>query len=135
MSLLLALIGAFVGTAAPRRLDVGPTAPYHTIAAAVADARDGDTIVVHAGTYREPQVVVARRIVLEGDGLPVLDGEGHHALMLVTADDVTVRGFVFRNVGTSFVEDRAALRADHVRGCSFDQIDSRMRSSASISRT
>lgn len=120
MSLLLALIGAFVATAAPRRLDVGRAAAYRTIAAAVADARDGDTVVVHAGTYREPQVVVSRRIVLEGDGSPVIDGEGRHALMLVTADDVTVRGFVFRNVGTSFVEDRAALRADHVRGCSFD---------------
>ena len=120
MRLLLPLLGAYVGMAAPRRLDVGPASTYRTIGAAVADARYGDTVVVHAGTYREPQVVIARRIVLVGDGLPVLDGEGQHALMLVTADDVTVRGFVLRNVGTSFVEDRAALRADHVHGCSFD---------------
>ena len=120
MSLLLAMLGALVGTAAPHRIDVGPAAAYQTIGAAVAAARDGDTVVVHAGTYREPQIVIARRIVLVGDGWPVLDGEGQHALMLVTADDVTVRGLVLRNVGTSFVEDRAALRADHVRNCSFD---------------
>jgi nitrous oxidase accessory protein len=119
VSLLLALLAAYVGPA-PRRLEVGPRAPYSTIAAAVAAAQDGDTVIVHAGTYREPVVTIARRIALVGDGWPVLDGEEKHALVLVTGDDVTVRGLVLRNVGTSFVEDRAALRADHVRGCSID---------------
>ena len=33
---------------------------------------------------------------------------------------MTVRGFVLRNVGTSFVEDRAAIKAEHVHGCSID---------------
>src|SRR5262249_30824063 len=71
----------------------------------------------HAGTYREPLIVIGKPIVLVGDGNPVIDGEGKHGLILVTADDVTVRGFTLRNVGTSFVEDRAALKVMHAKGC------------------
>ncbi|HEY3532964.1 MAG TPA: nitrous oxide reductase family maturation protein NosD, partial [Casimicrobiaceae bacterium] len=42
-------------------------------------------------------------------------------LILVTADDVTVRGLVMRNVGTSFVEDRAALRVTAAHGCAIER--------------
>ena len=105
---------------AQQRLDVLPGRANGAIGAAVSASHDGDTVVVHAGVYREPLVTVARRIVLIGDGEPVLDGEGKHALVLIAADDVTVRGFVLRNVGTSFVEDRAAIKATHVHGCSID---------------
>ena len=105
---------------AQRRLDVSPTATILSLGAAVAAARTGDTIVVHAGLYREPLVVVDKRLTILGDGEAVLDGEGKHALMLVTADDVTIRGLVLRNVGTSFVEDRAAIRVTGAHGCAIE---------------
>jgi nitrous oxidase accessory protein len=102
---------------AQRQLDVWPDHGLRSVGAAVAAAHNGDTVVVHAGLYREPQIVVDKRVAIIGDGEPVLDGEGKHAILLVTADDVTVRGLVLRNVGTSFVEDRAAIRVNHARGC------------------
>jgi nitrous oxidase accessory protein len=118
----LALIWLFVpaALAAQRRFDVTPGGAYQTVGAGVAAAQNGDTVVVHAGRYREPLVTIDKRIALVGEGTPILDGEGNHGLILVTADDVTVRGLVLRNVGTSFVEDRAAIKASHVRGCSLD---------------
>lgn len=113
------LLGLIAITAAEGQgtIDVGATQSYHTIGAAVAAAHIGDRIVVHAGLYREPAIHVDKRIALVGEGWPVLDGEGKHALVLITADDVTVRGLVLRNVGTSFVEDRAALRVSNTHGC------------------
>lgn len=102
---------------AQRQLDVWPDRGLRSVGAAVAAAHNGDTVVVHAGLYREPQIVVDKRVAIIGDGAPVLDGEGKHAILLVTADDVTVRGLVLRNVGTSFVEDRAAIRVNRARGC------------------
>ena len=105
---------------AQRVVSVSPSGPFRTIAAGVAAAAAGDTIVVHRGTYREPLITVAKPIVLIGDGEPVLDGAGAHGLLLVTADDVTVRGLVLRNVGVSFVEDRAAIKVDHARHCSIE---------------
>ena len=91
--------------------------PRGTITSAVAHAHDGDVIRVEPGTYAEPMIVVDKQVTLLGDGWPVLDGQAAHQIMSITADDVTVRGFVFRNVGTSFVEDRAALKVTKARGC------------------
>jgi nitrous oxidase accessory protein len=105
---------------AQRRLEVSAATAFHSVTAAVAAARNGDTIVVDAGIYREPQIIVDKRIAIIGHGAPVLDGEGKHALLLVTADDVTIRGLVLRNVGTSFVEDRAAIRVKSANGCTID---------------
>src|SRR5512132_1638108 len=106
---------------AQRQLDVWPDRGLRSVGAAVVAAHNGDTVVVHAGLYREPQIVVDKRVAIIGDGEPVLDGEGKHAILLVTADDVTIRGLVLRNVGTSFVEDRAAIRVNGARGCVIDR--------------
>lgn len=114
IALLVAVVLAVPST---RTIHVSASGAYRTVAEGLAAARGGDTVIVHAGVYHEPLIVVGKPIVLLGAETPVLDGDGQHGLVLITADDVTVRGFVFRNVGTSFVEDRAALRANGVHGC------------------
>jgi nitrous oxidase accessory protein len=118
---LVAVAGRVAPLVAQRTLDVAPAGRgYRTIASAVIAARPGDRVIVHRGVYREPLVVLDKPIMLVGRDAPVLDGEGTHGLLLVTAPDVTVRGLVLRNVGTSFVEDRAALRVEGAHGCTID---------------
>jgi nitrous oxidase accessory protein len=102
---------------AERDIVVDPRGRVKTITEAIALAGDGATIRVSAGTYREPTLVIAKRVTLDGGGLAIVDGEGKRAPMLVTADDVTVRGFVVRNTGTSQVEDRAAIRVKNAHNC------------------
>jgi nitrous oxidase accessory protein len=101
----------------PRQFDVGAKTAFTTISAAVRAARPGDTVRVHAGVYAESTLVVDKPLTIVGDGFPVLDGRGKHGLIVVTADDVTVQGLVLRNVGSSFVEDRAAVRVTNAHGC------------------
>jgi len=118
-ALTLALCGE--RALAQRTLDVAPNGVLPTLAAAVESARPGDRIVVHAGIYRGPTAnVTTPRITIEGQGAAVLDGENTRGLIVITADDVTVRGLTLRNIGTSFVEDRAALRVNAARGCVID---------------
>lgn len=113
-----ASLGIVPGTAsAQRTLTVGAGAQYATLGSAIQAARGGDRITVRAGTYREPTIVVDRPLEIVGEGLPTLDGEHDRQIMLVTADDVTVRGLRFANVGVSFVKDNAALRFEGVRNC------------------
>jgi len=124
IALLVVLVALGVGgDAAPlrHRIDVSASGAARSIGAAVASAHSGDTVIIHAGLYREPQIVVDKPLTIIGSGEPVLDGEGKHGLVLVTADDVTIRGLVLRNVGTSFVEDRAAIRVTSARGCVIEQ--------------
>jgi nitrous oxidase accessory protein len=118
--MLLALVVRGDLALAQHRLEVSPATPFHSVTAALAAARNGDTVIVHAGIYREPQITVDKRVAIVGQGEPVFDGEGKHGLLLVTADDVTIRGLVLRNVGTSFVEDRAAIKVNSARRCSIE---------------
>lgn len=92
-----------------------------TIDAALRQARKGDRIVITAGTWRlDAPLLVAHQVEIEGEGWPVLQGAGGHELMRVTADSVHVRGLVFRNVRTSFIDDRAAIRFLEVEGCAVE---------------
>ena len=118
-SLVLTIVIAV--TAAPhppaRRLVVAHAGPIATVTAALEQARAGDTIVVTAGVYREPRIEIRVPVVLLGEGLAVLDAGGAHEALTVKADNVTVRGLTIRNASPSFVEDRAGIRLDGVRGC------------------
>jgi nitrous oxidase accessory protein len=118
--ILIAGLALAVGSQDPRpsaTLVVGPDGPYRTLAAAVAAAAPHDTVRVRPGVYREPEVVVDRPLVLIGEAGAVLDGEGERALMDIVADSVTVRGFTFRDTGSSFTDDRAAVKVEKARFC------------------
>lgn len=96
---------------------VGSATAYPTIAAALAGAADGDTILVPAGDYREPTPLELRhRVVLRGEGRPVLHG-GAGNLLVIRADSVTVTGLVLDGMEPSATEDRAAILVEGARAC------------------
>ena len=113
----IALTSLATSLAAQRTVVVSPVGPVRTITEGVRRASPGDRILVKAGTYREPTIIVDKRLEIEGVGLPVLDGEGERQIMTIAADDVTVRGLHFVHVGTSYVEDRAAIKVAGAKGC------------------
>lgn len=96
---------------------VSPTGPVRRIGEAVARVAPGGRVLVQAGVYREPTIVIESSVVLEGAQGAVIDGEHERALMVVSADGVAIRGLTFRNTGGSHVEDRAALRVFDAFDC------------------
>jgi len=109
--------GPAAAVSAPATHIVCPDCELRTLTAALARVRPGDRIVLRAGLYRESPVVVDKPVEIVGEGGPVLDGAGEHEILTIRADDVTVRGLVLRNSGTSFTRDLAGIRAEHVRNC------------------
>jgi nitrous oxidase accessory protein len=103
--LLLAVIAANATT-----LLVGPSKPYKTIRQAISKATDGDTILIHAGVYKEGQIIIQKKLVLRGIGYPVLDGERKYEIITIRKNGVVVEGLVLRNSGRSSYNDIAALR-------------------------
>jgi nitrous oxidase accessory protein len=115
--LLLAGSAPAGGLGAQASIVVSPTGAVRTIAEAIRIARPGARIVVQAGVYREPPIVVTRPVTIAGEPGAVLDGEEARQIMTVQADDVTIRGLEFRRVGTSHVEDRAAIKVQDATNC------------------
>ena len=106
-----------MGQAISQDIVVEPGGALPTVGAALATARPGDRILVRAGIYREPTIVVSVRVSIEGEPGAVLDGERAEDVLLVTADSVSIRGLTIRNVATSYMDDRAAIKFQEVSGC------------------
>ncbi|MEZ5041970.1 MAG: nitrous oxide reductase family maturation protein NosD [Saprospiraceae bacterium] len=77
---------------------------------ALLQASDGDEILLQAGYYRESNIIVDKRVMIRGKGMPVLDANFVGEILTVTADSVTIEGIEFRNAGKSHIKDLAAIR-------------------------
>jgi nitrous oxidase accessory protein len=97
------------------RLVVKPEGPYTTIEAALEAATENDTIEVHSGVYSGP-LTVEKSVTLIGIDMPVIDGGGEGTVVIITADDVTMRGFTIRNSGqnNSHEDSGLVIQADRV---------------------
>jgi len=106
--------------AAQRDVTVSPAGPVSSLGDALRDAQPGARVTVRAGIYREPTIVVTRPVTIIGEPGAVLDGEETRQIMIVQADDVTIRSLEFRRVGTSHVEDRAAIKVQDAQNCTIE---------------
>jgi hypothetical protein len=98
-------------------LRVGSGKKYSTIAAAVAAAKNGDTIEVDAGTYINQYVSINKNIILKGVGgmiemvatSPIPNGKA----IFVTDGDITIENFTFSGAR---VADRNGAGIRHQTG-------------------
>jgi nitrous oxidase accessory protein len=119
---LLPAFFALVSThvCAQQSIVVSPQGQIRSVTAAIAIARPHDRIIVKPGTYREPTIVISKSLEIIGEGSPLLDGQSQRQIMTVLADSVTVRGIHFEHVGSSFVEDWAAIKVMDATGCAIE---------------
>ena len=94
-----------------RRLDVGQGKAYKTIGSALAAARDGDALYIHAGQVYREHLVVGRGVRLQGVGMPVIDGGRRGNVIEVRANGVTIDGLQLRNSGRSSRVDYCGIKS------------------------
>lgn len=75
---------------------------------AIAAAKPGDTLQVHAGVYEGP-VVLDRRLHLHGMGKPVLRGSGQGSVLTVLAGQCTISGFVIERSGKELASEDSGI--------------------------
>lgn len=110
-------------TAGPAPAGVVRTAPGSgdgALSRAIAAAAGGDTVVVAAGMYREYGILVTSPLYITGEGHAIVDAGGDGEIFTVFSPGVTIRGLELRNVGTSFMEDRAAIKVEGASGCTVE---------------
>lgn len=127
IALLSCLLLAWTAAASPWAMIPGAAAPsplrgegggrtwivgeggLKTIGQALALARDGDTIRVLPGIYRE-RLVITRAVRLIGEGKPVVDGGGAGDVLTIKAGGAAVQGFVIRGSGRRLWKNEAAVK-------------------------
>ncbi len=124
--LVLLILGC--GAARAATLTVGAGAEFTSLAQAVRQARDGDTIVVLSGEYRgDVAVLQQRKLTIRGLGRrPVFIADGKHAegkaMLVVRNGDILIENIEFRGArvpdgnGAGIRFERGRLQ---VRACAF----------------
>lgn len=102
----LALCPALMAATIP----VGKDQVITSLRKGVELARDGDTILLHKGLYKEGNIIIQKSIRLIGVGEPVLDGEGKYEILTVSGQGIVIKGVHFANAGYSSVYDYAAVK-------------------------
>lgn len=109
-ALLLATLAIRAAT-----VTVCPGCECNTIGQAITTANAGDEILIKSGLYHEGNILIDKALRLKGEGWPVIDGENETEIFTVIASGVAIEGLVVRNVGTSYLEDRAGIRMRRVK--------------------
>ena len=99
-----------------RVIPIGADQPHQQISEAIAAAQPFDTLLVKPGTYYQHTITVDKPLHLIGEGKPRIDAQGKKVqIFTVTADSVTIEGFVLANVGVSYLSEFSAIRVDRAR--------------------
>lgn len=125
LKLKIVILALCIGfSASAKTIIVEPNNPQKTIKKAFEEAKDGDTILIKPGIYKEGSLYLDKALTLIGENFPVIDGELKYEILLVEHDNVTIQGILFKNSGTSNFNDIAALKIKnskniHIEGCKF----------------
>ncbi len=108
ISFIVFLLFFSIGKAAT--IQVGANFPVKKIKQALALAKDGDTILVHSGIYKEGTILINKKIYFIGKNFPVLDGQHKKEVLSINANDVVVKGFKVINSGHAALNDPCGIR-------------------------
>ena len=112
--LCLALLAAFAQAAGAAVLEAGAGKPFRTPSAAIARAKNGDTVRVAAGVYEDCAIIKQDNLTLEGEGGNVTMRAKvceQKAILVVKGAGVTIRGLTLADA-RSVNGNGAGIRAE-----------------------
>jgi len=99
-----------MNNALANRIIVGKDKSISTLREGIKTAKDGDTILLNKGIYKEGNIIINKAIYLIGIDGPVLDGENKNEILTLTGKNIMIKGIHFANAGYSSMNDYAALK-------------------------
>lgn len=90
-------------------IPVGKNQLFTSLRAAINHSKDGDSILLYSGIYKEGNIVINKSIKIIGIGDPVLDGEYKFQIFTVSGERILIKGIQFKNSGSSSTKDFAAI--------------------------
>ena len=109
-NLLAILLLFFMSDVLANKIAVGKDKAITTLREGIKTAKDGDTILLNGGIYKEGNIIINKAIYLIGINSPVLDGENKNEILTLTGKNIVIKGIHFVNAGYSSMNDYAALK-------------------------
>lgn len=91
-------------------IEIGETKKFKSIKSALEFSKNGDTLFVHAGNYKEGNIIVNKSVYLKGINYPIVDGQNKFEIFSIKENRVTIDGFKIINSGISSIEDFAGIK-------------------------
>lgn len=111
MKSIIKILFLFIGLSGfCHTIPVGKSQAVKSIRQALTQAKNGDTLLVDAGHYKEGTIIIDRKIVFLGKGYPILDGQSKFEVLSIKADSVIVKGFRIINSGHAALEDPCGIK-------------------------
>ena len=102
---LLALTSSYSNT-----IYVGKTKSITSIQNALLIAKDGDSILITKGHYKEGNIIISKSIYFIGIDYPTIDGQNKFEVISIKANNVVIDGFKIINSGISSINDIAGIK-------------------------
>lgn len=106
------ILGVFVialcSTALSDSQKAGPPGHVNTLQSAINTAQPGDTLFIPRGIY-EGNLLLNKRVIMIGDDMPIVRGDGNSSVIKITADSCLIRGFTVEHSGSRLVEEDAGI--------------------------
>ena len=99
-----------MSNALANKIVVGKDKAISTLRQGIKEAKDGDTILLNKGVYKEGNIIINKAIYLIGIDGPVLDGDNKNEILTLTGKNIVIKGIHFANAGYSSMNDYAALK-------------------------
>ena len=101
-----------------------PNNPQKTIKKAFEKAKNGDTVFIKKGVYREGGLILNKGVTIIGENYPEIDGQNKHQNLLVQHNNVVIKNVLFSNSGSSSFKDIASLKIENsknilIENCKF----------------
>jgi nitrous oxidase accessory protein len=112
MKLLLIILLFFMatGVCGARTIIAGPGQAIRSLKNAIDIAKNKDTILLQPGVYKEGSITLTKSLTIIGQNNPVLDGEHKYEILLISGNNIIIRGLHFRNSGYSALNDFASVK-------------------------
>ena len=118
MKYLLTIISFFLASSLwARTIVVGKDQVISSLRKGVEIAREGDTVLLYKGIYKEGNIRITKTIHLIGVNGPVLDGENKHEILTVSGEAIVIKGIHLKNSGYSSMNDYASINLVDARFC------------------
>jgi len=103
-------------TIAAKAETIKVTATPNSIHNAIRKARNGDTLLIKKGFYKEHDITIDKRLTIIGEDFPVIDAGNKYQALIITADSTIVQGIQVQNIGTASIIDMAGIRVVNAKG-------------------